>query len=272
MTITVFTSAWNCINAGLVGLIDYYLNFLKVDKFIYADNYSTDDTIKILKRKFKGDKRLVIMNTPYITFSDNDVCALANKLYKEDTNEAFIWVDSDEIVYHPDLRQYLLDKKKVGKYFISSLLVNVYNTTDTFKDNINILDNFEMCHEMPVQKSPIIIRSKDHDLRFHGGHHCISVGDVLMEWSTKDRNILDDIAIFHFCYITSDFFKKRKTLPAKHLLEQGAMFAAISPGGWWLLDDTTSQGWAQAERSTSVPLQDFLKNRNLIFTLQVNNN
>ena len=51
MTITVFTSAWNCIDAGLVSLVDYYLNFLKVDKFIYADNYSTDDTIKILKRK-----------------------------------------------------------------------------------------------------------------------------------------------------------------------------------------------------------------------------
>ena len=272
MTITVFTSAWNCINAGLVGLIDYYLNFLKVDKFIYADNYSTDDTIKILKRKFKGDKRLVIMNTPYITFSDNDVCALANKLYKEDINEAFIWVDSDEIVYHPDLRQYLLDKKKLGKYFISSLLVNVYNTTDTFKDNINILDNFEMCHEMPVQKSPIIIRSKDHDLRFHGGHHCISVGDVLMEWSTKDRNLLDDIAIFHFCYITPDFFNRRKTLPAKHLLKQGAMFAAISPGGWWLLDDATRQEWARVERSSSVTMQDFLKNRNLIFTLQTKNN
>jgi glycosyltransferase involved in cell wall biosynthesis len=263
MTITVFSSAWNCKESGLANLISYYLNTLKVDKFIYADNHSTDGTIDYLKKIFNNDPRLIITFTPYTVFSDDNVGNLANTLYKEDSNDVFIWVDSDEIIYHPNLRQFLAEKKRQGKYFISSQLTNVFNSSNTFNPDIPIMDNFELCCDLPVQKSPIIIRSDKHKIGFAGGHHCIHVDDVLMEWKVNDRSLLDDIAIFHFCYISADFYIKRKTLAKEHLIEQGAEFPAILPGGWWTFDIPWYENMVQWEKSQSISLTEFLTLRNL---------
>lgn len=258
MKITAFTTAWNCEEAGIDSLIDWYLNHLGVDKFIYADNRSTDNTKNLLLSRFKDDKRLCIIDTPYEIFTDDNACDLANSLLEKDDCDVFIWVDSDEIIYHPNFRSFLHEKKNQKKFFISNFLTNVYNCENTFNKNIPIIDNFETCFTFNVQKTPIIIKTDTAKIKFSGGHHVVNYDGVEME-SCKFKNIIDNIAIFHFCYITKDFYVERKTKPKVHLRQNGILFDAIKDDGWWSRDIDTHMLITEAEKQESIPIMEFLE-------------
>ena len=258
MKITAFTTAWNCETAGIDSLIDWYLNHLKIDKFIYADNHSTDNTKELLISRFKNDERLIITDTPYSIFTDNNACELANSFLEKEDCDAFIWVDSDEIIYHPNLRDLLREKKIQGKFFISNYLTNVYNSKNTFNNFIPIINNFEMCFTFNVQKTPIIIKTDTAKIKFSGGHHVVNYNGVEME-SIKFDNIIDNIAILHFCYITKDFYIERKTSPKNHLRNNNILFDAIKDEGWWSRDIDTHMNIVEAEKQQSIPLAEFLE-------------
>lgn len=264
MKITAFTSAWNCGEAGIDSLIDWYLNHLNVDKFIYADNHSTDNTKELLTSRFGEDTRLIIIDTPYTIFTDDSVCELANNIMQAEECDAFIWVDSDEIIFHPNLRLFLQEKKAQKKFFISNFLTNVYNEKDSFDSKIPIIENFELCYKFDVQKTPIIIKTKDKKIKFSGGHHVVNCDGVEMEHFLFD-NIIDNIAIFHFCYITQDFYTKRKTNPKNHLRQHGIEFDAIKDDGWWSRDIQTQINITNQEKQRSISLIKFKEENQLLY-------
>jgi hypothetical protein len=211
ISITVFTTSWNTYDSGLYQLIDYYLNELKVDKFIYADNYSTYNTIEKLNIRFFEDKRLKICMTPYIVFSDQEATNLANSLLESDENDVFIFIDSDEIIYHPNFKSFLLENKKCGKCFLSNFLTNVFNHNDIIDNNIPFIENFTLCQPISVQKTPIIIKqNKNQNIKFGGGHHFVINKQYRNDYVKNHKITIDTFIIYHFCYLNKKIWIERK--------------------------------------------------------------
>jgi hypothetical protein len=119
-----------------------------------------------------------------------------------------------------------------------------------------------MCFTFNVQKTPIIIKTDAAKIKFSGGHHVVNCNGVEME-SIKFDNIIDNIVIFHFCYITKDFYIERKTNPKNHLRNNNILFDAIKDEGWWSRDIDTHMSIVEAEKQKSIPLAEFLETNHL---------
>lgn len=52
MTVTVATTRWNEANT-IIPVIRYYLEICKFNKFIYFDNFSSDNTINKIRNNFQ---------------------------------------------------------------------------------------------------------------------------------------------------------------------------------------------------------------------------
>lgn len=229
MKVTVTTVGWNE-SETIIPLIRYYLNICNFDRFIYFDNFSSDDTIEKIKRVFKNDSRVVIKYTPYVGHMPVDEVHLINETMRSDDSDIFFWIDSDEVIYHRNFRSYLEKALQQGRGYIATYMSNVYNDTDTFLDSKeNIIDNFTLCHtnkEKPIFKVPIIIKRKDTVQLFGGGHHSITIdgisyGDFALNPLDKNSFADEYVHLFHFTYINKETYYRRKTLGRERNIKLG---------------------------------------------------
>jgi glycosyltransferase involved in cell wall biosynthesis len=103
MTITLYTFCYN-----EQEMLPYFLNHYSkiVDKIVVYNNESTDSSIDILN-SFKGceiEIRDYITNNEY---QEESLIKLKNNCWKNEESDYVIVLDIDEILYHPNLREFL---------------------------------------------------------------------------------------------------------------------------------------------------------------------
>lgn len=103
MKITLYTFCYN-----EKDILPYFLNHYSkiVDKIVVYDNQSTDSSIDILK-SFKGCE---IEIRDYLTnnqIQDDILTRTKNNCWKDDNSDYIIVVDIDELLYHPNLREFI---------------------------------------------------------------------------------------------------------------------------------------------------------------------
>ena len=212
MKITIATAGWNEAET-IIPVIRYYLDVCKFDRFIYFDNYSSDNTIEKINQHYLNDSRIVILNTPYIGHEPVQEVHLMNETMSQDTNDVFIWIDSDEILYCKDFQLHLNNLIQKNKFYSATLMSNVYNELNSFDETKNnIIENFKIAYTDRVFKIPIIIKNNKQIITFGGGHHTVNVDGVCIGADETSTEFADDgLHLFHFTYINTDMYYRRKT-------------------------------------------------------------
>jgi hypothetical protein len=272
-TITAFTTAWNCRSSGIIDLIDYYLNYIKVDKFIYLDDHSTDgtiDSIKAYKSLYDSnacllgeDNRLQIDYTPYDCYSEKNVTRLASMLMNIDSSDVFIWVDSDEYLYHPTkhVREIIEDVARLGKNYISTRLTNVYNFNNTYDNTKTLLSQLELFHTPggytnATLKVPVIIKDSSKRIIYGGSNHYPIINHV--ECIDNQDKLEDTLYLLHSCFLTDQFYIDRKIKAKTRLKEHNIYITALDDNtGWWSRSLEDHKKVIEYDKTISKSAKDF---------------
>ena len=239
MKVTVATTGWNE-SRTIVSVIKYYLNICKFDRFIYFDNFSTDNTVLEIYRAFPNDARVVVKETPYVGHMAEQEVYLINDTMHSDDSDVFFWIDSDEIIYCRDFQGHFKDLKSRKKYYSAMHMSDVFNSTNTFNSDFeNIIDNFEFVTTNfvePVFKVPILIKDESVTSNFRGGHHTVNInGEDIGNFPVckiKKEDFVDKgIHLFHFTYIDEEMYHTRKTLGRLRNIDLGIDNSWY--GGYW---------------------------------------
>lgn len=110
MKITLYTICYN-----EQEMLPYFLNHYSkmVDKIVVYDNYSTDNSRQILE-SFKDCEIEIIDYDTNNQYSEESQTNLRNNCWKNDTDSNYIIVvDIDEIIYHPNFREFLSSNKNI---------------------------------------------------------------------------------------------------------------------------------------------------------------
>lgn len=84
----------------------YYLPL--VDRITIVDNGSTDNTLKIIQDAAKAGGPIIRICHSGMTFWDWDYgLVIRNTIWKKSDYDLIMWSDLDEIIYRPDLREFL---------------------------------------------------------------------------------------------------------------------------------------------------------------------
>lgn len=257
MKITIATVGWNE-SETILPVIRYYLEICKFDKFIYFDNFSSDNTIEKIKSVYLADERVIILNTPYVGHLPDDEVILMNDTMSQDSNDVFIWIDSDEILFCKDWQNHLNNLKNSEKYYSATLMSNVYNSFNSFDETKeNILDNFEQVYTDPVFKIPIIIKSDQHVITFGGGHHTVCIDGIYAGDNNPDTSFADPgLHLFHFTYINTDMYYRRKTLGKERNLNLGIDNSWYH--NYWNLKLTDIQGMIENQKANGKLILEYL--------------
>lgn len=91
--------------------LKHYSSF--AEKIIVYDNYSTDASVDIIRDCSKAELRLFDTGG---TFDDQEILRIKNSAYKESLGKAdfVIVVDTDELLYHPNIHGLLVKYKRDG--------------------------------------------------------------------------------------------------------------------------------------------------------------
>jgi predicted O-methyltransferase YrrM len=184
--------------------LDYYINFVEVDKIVIYDGGSTDNTHKLLKEYPQVE--LIIQkqdgqNDQYLKDTKNN----SWKKYKDE----FDWVivcDIDEFLYHPNIQEKLFEYKKNG---ISIPITKGYDMiTLNFPQFIkgNYLPNFiikGVSDNHWMGKKIIFNPQKIEEINYRFGcHDCDPIGEI----KYSDEN---ELFMLHYKWLGHEYLTKR---------------------------------------------------------------
>jgi hypothetical protein len=126
--------------------INYYLKFFKPEEFhfLIVDSEFTPVSKYLLSKEFTDTSFEKVSNKYYGTTSD--ILKTQNEVTNRFLNDNFIviYVDVDEIIYHQDLRNYILNNLK--DYITPSGIVLIPNSSEKYLDpNDKILNQRKYC-------------------------------------------------------------------------------------------------------------------------------
>ncbi len=186
--------------------LDYYINFIKVDKIIIHDGGSTDKTHEILSAYPQVE--LIIekqndANERYITNLRNNYW----KKYKNDF-DWFIVCDMDEFLYHPNIHEKLSEYKKSGISIPLTKGFDMISMDFPKLENGNYITNIiktGFLDEHYFSKRIIFDPTKIEEINYGpGSHHCNPTGDV------KYNNI-SEFHVLHYKWLSYDYLINRSS-------------------------------------------------------------
>lgn len=173
--------------------IDHYRKF--VSKFIFYDNFSTDNSIKIIENSG--------INFEIKTYESNDkqddfiFTDIKNNAWKESKNKNIDYVivcDMDEFLYHEDINKFLENKYKIGVTIFKPEGFNMYSAEfpeytaeKVITDQVKTGCRFEM-----LDKCVIFSPDNINDISYSMGcHFCSPTGKIR-------ESMYDGLKLLHY--------------------------------------------------------------------------
>jgi|WetSurMetagenome_2_1015567.scaffolds.fasta_scaffold170029_2 glycosyltransferase involved in cell wall biosynthesis len=204
MNICLFTMAWN-----EERMIPYFLrHYLPiVDKIVVFDHGSTDDTKKLLNHPKIEIRDFVVPKNSYWIKAN---CEVENNVWKNCQSNWVIICDIDELLYHPNLLQYLQDCQKNG---VTIPKVNGFQMVhDRFPTTSSQIYQ-EVSKGVPAprySKNIIFNPNAIKEINYvYGAHECNPEGNVRFSTTTE-------LKLLHFKNLGLDYVFDRYHLLAKH--------------------------------------------------------
>ena len=188
--------------------LDYYLNFLKVDKILIYDGGSTDGSLEMM-RLYPNKIEVVIQKSEKL--DDRELNDLRNNAWKK-YRENFDWIficDMDEILYHPDLRNLLISYKEKG---ISIPLIEGFDMiSKVFPKKGDFLPNtIKTGIKEPIFLNKKSIFKSNVDINYHiGSHGCDPTNGVF-----GDK---EEIKLLHYKWLSHEYLTRRSSNVADRL-------------------------------------------------------
>ncbi len=150
--------------------IKYYLNFFKLEEFHFLILDSQFDLVSnyLLTNKFTSENFKSVSNNYFGTA--DEILKIQNKTLNEFIKQGYIvvYVDIDEIIYHHDLRNYILNN--IIDYITPSGIVIIPNSSEGYIDpNDKILDQRKYCIFDNTWHSKTCVLNKKYT--WSGGRH-----------------------------------------------------------------------------------------------------
>jgi len=150
--------------------IKYYLNFFNSEEFYFLILDSQFDLVRdyLLSKKFTNENLKPVPNNHFGTV--DQILKIQNETLNQFINQGYIvvYVDIDEIIYHHDLRNYILNN--IIDYITPSGIVIIPNSSEGYIDpNDKILDQRKYCIFDNTWHSKTCVLNKKYT--WSGGRH-----------------------------------------------------------------------------------------------------
>lgn len=198
MKIDIYSFSWN---ESLI--LPYFLRYYEniVDNIIFYDNGSTDGTIELLKNhpKVKMVPWEIVNESAFKTSGK-----IRNNMWKESIGEAD-WVivcDTDEFVYHKNLRDFLEIQRKMGKTLVQTIGYEM--VSDSFPTTSQqIYKEVRTGVRVPKYDKTIVFNpNKITEINYEMGSHKLNpVGEI--------KYCEDKLFLLHYKFLGLDYLLKR---------------------------------------------------------------
>jgi hypothetical protein len=183
--------------------IDYYLNFVKADKIVFADGNSDDGSVEYIKSF--GDKTEIISEN-HVTYSEYDIMRMRNTIWKKykDDYDWIIIVDADEFLYHPYISDKLEECMNNGITIPSTNGYEMMDKTFPIFTPKNYLTNFinKGFRKHGMDKA-VIFNPKEVDMKYSfGSHQSYPTGNVVHDSNTE-------LKLLHYKFLSLDYLRDR---------------------------------------------------------------
>lgn len=193
--------------------LDYYQNFVGVDKIILYDGNSTDNTIKIAKENEIVE--LIVQN--HEKCDERDLMWVRNESWKKIRND-YDWIivcDADEFLYHPEIRTKLKEYQDKG---ITIPLVEGFDMiSDIFPEfkKGNFLTNIIKTGNKDANflNKKLVFNPRKVDINYEVGcHGCNPTGDIV--WGDKE-----ELKLLHYKWLSYEYVTKKTSYQYNRLSE-----------------------------------------------------
>lgn len=195
-----------CICHNEARLMPYLLRHYTpwVDKLIFYDDASDDGTAQLIAAAPQTELRPWTGSSGMV---DDEFLELANRQYREARGQAdwVLWIDADEFIYHPQVREVLARYQQEG---VTVPLVAGYAMIATAlpKGEGQIYDYIKTGMPSP-EWSKRVVFNPNIDMRWHVGRHSLFV-----DASNQSQIIPSaqaDLKLLHYRYLGTDYVQAR---------------------------------------------------------------
>ena len=183
--------------------IDYYLNFVGVDKIIFSDGNSDDGSVEYIKTF--GDKTEVIIED-HKEYNELNLMKPRNELWKKykDEYDWFIIVDADEFLYHPNIKELIAQYKLNGITIPTTFGFEMFSTEfPKFEPGVYLPSLIKNGTENWWLNKYVLFNPKEVNMRYSwGSHHSYAEGNVVQNSDTQ-------LLILHYKYLSRDYLNKK---------------------------------------------------------------
>jgi glycosyltransferase involved in cell wall biosynthesis len=195
MQITVYAVAYNE-EKIMPFFLDHYSQFVK--KIVVYDNCSTDNTVNIVKNYTKCETEVITFNTDN-SFDDIELVNIKSTCWKSDQSDYVITVDVDELLYHPNLIEFIEQTTyplylPYGYDMVSVSFPKSGIITSEIKTGVSQIN-----YSKPCIFSPVKIKRCELLLGCHGGNF-YDYNDNIVE-PYRDQNL----KLLHYKNISFDY-------------------------------------------------------------------
>lgn len=196
--------------------LDYYLNYIKVNKIIIYDGNSTDNTISIIKNwqsKYPEKIELIIQN--HEKCDERELMWIRNESWKSFRNE-YDWqiiCDADEFLYHTNIKNILFEYKNNN---ITIPLISGYDMiTDNFPTQVSgkfLPDLIKTGNYTPIWLNKnIIFNPRKVNINYDFGcHSCNPNGEIKYSQTSE-------LKLLHYKWLSYEYIIQKTNYQYKRL-------------------------------------------------------